>query len=104
RGTQRAEDKAVAEQQVVRGRRGRGQVGAARRMDANPVAVVGHHMRLVERDPATNVIAECLADDRRVVGEAQCGIAYRPATRILERLRQVPVVERGDRLYAPVTQ
>jgi hypothetical protein len=46
-----------------------------------------------------DAVAEALGDDRGVVGEREGRVALRPAAPVLERLRQVPVVEgdgRGD--------
>ena len=42
--------------------------------------------------------------DARVLGEALGRVALRPAARVLERLGQVPVVERRDRLDAALAQ
>ena len=97
---------AVREQQVVRRRAAR---SASR---ACPGALVpcgvaeeGDDPRLVEGDPV-------LDDGRRarsaisagVLGEALGGVARRPAAGVLQRLRQVPVVERRDRLDAALEQ
>ena len=45
-------------------------------------------------------VAEAVVHDRGVVGEPLGGVALRPAAGVLERLRQVPVVERRHRLDA----
>src|SRR5690606_4835567 len=43
-------------------------------------------------------------DELRVVGETPGGVAVRPAARVLERLRQVPVVERREGADAGLEQ
>jgi hypothetical protein len=90
------ERESVGEVQVVnRGERIR-PVGAARGVRAGAVAEVGGAPRLVEGRPGRDAIAEGLADHGRVLGEAVRRVAVRPAAGILERLRQVPVVQGGD--------
>ena len=79
--------------------RGRGLV-PARRVPALAVAEVGRAPWLVERRPGVHSITEGGAHDRGIVLERVGGRARRPAARILERLRQVPVVQRRDRLDA----
>ncbi len=92
---QRLGGQPVAEQEVVRGG-GRGVgVPQSRGVGTVPVPVVGHHLRLVQRDPAGHPVAERLRADRGVVGEAPGGVAHRPAAFVLELLGKVPVVE-GD--------
>ena len=56
------------------------------------------HPGLVDRDPLRHHVAERVRHRPRVLGEALRGVAGRPAAAILERLRQVPVVEGRDRL------
>ena len=51
--------------------------------------------RLVERRPVLHAVAETELRDRGVVGEAVRRVAVAPAAVVLERLRQVPVVEGG---------
>src|ERR1017187_7604042 len=103
-GTQRTEGETVPEEEVMRrcGRR-RG-VGPSRRADAEPVAEIGDDPRLVEGDPPGYTVAECSADDRRVLGEVLGGLPPGPASGILERLGEIPVVERDHRLYPAVEQ
>ena len=50
--------------------------------------------RLVERGPGVDPVAERVVHVAGVVGEAVRGVAVRPAAPLLERLRQVPVVQR----------
>ena len=56
--------------------------------------------RLVERGPVLHPVAERAVHERGVLGEPGGGVAGRPAAGVLERLRQVPVVEREPRLDA----
>ena len=44
-----------------------------------------------------DAVAERAHDDRRVIGKARRRVALRPAARVLERLRQVPVIQRHQR-------
>ena len=100
----RADGEAVTEQQVVR----RGQRGAGVLHPGGvPAGAVAQHrraVRLVQGDPAPHPVAEVLLDGRRELGEPVRGVAVRPAARVLERLRQVPVVERHDGRDAPPEQ
>ena len=73
-------------------------------VDAGPVAEVGDDQRLVHRDPALDPVAKRLADDGRVVREAQRDVPRRPAALVLERLRQVPVEQRGRAGYPALRQ
>ena len=66
----------------------------AGRVDAGGVAEQRRAPRLVERRPGRHPIAERLEHRRGVLGEPVRGVAVRPAASVLERLRQVPVVQR----------
>ena len=55
----------------------------------DPRLVVGRNRR--------DAIAKAMAYDVGVVGEAQRGVASRPSAAVLQRLRQVPVVQREVR-------
>ncbi len=68
----------------------------ARRVAPLEVANEGGHPWLVEGDPTSNSVTEAPDDGRRVIGEAVGGRPVGPTTFILQRLRQVPVVERRD--------
>ena len=86
---------AMAEQEVMRGgSRGLG-VPQAGGVLAVAIAVVGHDLRFVQRDPTGHPVTEGLRADRGVLGEPVSGITYRPAALVLELLGQVPVVQRG---------
>ena len=97
---ERGEREPVREQQVVRGARGLGVVGVARRLHAPRVAEERRAHRLVDRDPVLGEVAERVGHERRVLAEAVRRLAGGPAALVLERLRQVPVVERHVRLDA----
>ncbi len=74
---------------------------AARRHPAQRVAEQARDVRLVDRDPLLDPVAEPHAAERGVLPEPLGGLAVQPAALVvLERLRQVPVVERGHRLDA----
>ena len=45
-----------------------------------------------------HLVRERLVDERRVLREPRRGVPVRPSPGVLERLRQVPVVQRDDRL------
>jgi hypothetical protein len=97
-GTGRAErpgGQAVAEQQVVGGGGRGGVIAQPGRVVAVPVAVGRDHLRLVEGDPPGDPVAERLGGQCGVVGEPFGCIPTRPASLILQFLREVPVVEGG---------
>ncbi len=56
--------------------------------------------RLVQRGPGVDPVAERVEDQHRVVGEPVRGVADRPAARVLQLLRQIPVVQRHPRVDA----
>ncbi len=96
----------VSEQRVVahlvqRPRRER----EARRVHAAAVAQVDEGADLVRRHEAADPIGEPARDEARVVGEGPRRLARLPAAEArLQRLRQVPVVEGGDRFDAGAEQ
>ncbi len=91
---QRLGGEPVPEQQVMRGGGRGGGVVQPGGVLAVPVAVVGHHLRLVQRDPPGHPVTEGLGADRGVLGEPLRGVAHRPAAVVLQFLGQIPVVER----------
>ena len=95
---------AVRQVLVVQG----GQCGiglaAARCVLARGVADEGGAQRLVERRPVVDPVAERVVDCHGVVAEAVGRVAVRPASFLLQRLRQVPVVERQPREDARAEQ
>ena len=95
---QRLDGPAVREVQVMhRGERG-SRLVPARRVAALPVAEVRRAPRLVEGRPGVHPVAERRADDAGVLLERIDGRAHGPSALVLERLRQVPVVQRRDGL------
>ena len=94
----------VREQQVVRDPQGRHPVADAGRLDAFGVPEEGDDPRLVVGDPLRHDVAEPVGHQRRVLREALGGVAHRPPARVLPRRRQVPVVERRDRLDPTLEQ
>ena len=103
-GAQRVDGETVREQRVVGGVHGGDVVLAAGCVHAGGVAEKRHAPRLVDRDPAAHPVAERVVDERGVLGQAVGGLALRPAARVLEHLRQVPVVQRRPRLDAAFQQ
>ncbi len=79
-------------------------VGAARGVHAGAVSEEGAAPRLVEGDPVRDAVAQGAGDDARVVGEPLGGVPVRPAARVLQGLRQVPVVQREGRRDAVLQQ
>ena len=94
----------VTEQEVVGRREGAEHQSPSRGELLLGVADEGHDVRLVDRAPVRHPVAQPLGHDRRVLPEAQGGVAAEPAPGILERLRQVPVVEGGHRRDAGLEQ
>lgn len=88
---------AVRHEQVVRGAEGVGGAGPAGGVHARRVPEVRGHPWLVDRRPGVDAVGEAVVHDAGVVREAQRGVAGRPAAAVLQRLRQVPVVEGGVR-------
>ena len=72
-------------------------------MDAGGVAQERAAPRLVEGRPPLHAVAEARGDHGRIVGEPLDGAPRRPPAVVLERLRQVPVVERRQR-HQPAPQ
>jgi hypothetical protein len=79
-------------------------VADARRLAALGVAEERDHPRLVVGDPLRDHVAELLRHQPRVLGEALGRVARRPAAAVLQRLREIPVVQRGDRLDPALEQ
>ena len=72
----------------------------AGRVAADGVADEGRHPRLVERRPVLDAVVQPVVDRRGVLGEALGRVALGPAAAVLQRLREVPVVERDPRADA----
>ena len=68
------------------------------RVPRRDVAELRENVLLVDRDPMLHAIAEALEHEFRVRGEIVGALPALPATvAVLERLRQIPVVERDHR-------
>ncbi len=63
-------------------------------MLAVAVAVIGHHLRFVQRYPLGHPVTEGLRADRGELGEPLGDLTHRPAAVVLQFLGQIPVVER----------
>jgi hypothetical protein len=57
-------------------------------------------VELVDGEEVPDPVAQLLGDVAGVVGEPQRDFARLPPPLVLEHLRQVPVIERGERLDA----
>ena len=101
---QRAQREAVGEQQVVRRTQRGGPVADPRRLGPVGVTEEGHDPRLVVGDPLRHGVPQLRRDERGVLGEAVRGVALAPAAAVLQRLRQIPVVERRDGLDPALEQ
>ncbi len=95
---------AVAQVEVVGGAQGGDRVGAAGGVDAGAVAEEGAAPGFVEGGPGLHPVAQGVGGEGRVLGEPLGGGALGPAARVLQFLRQVPVVEGGDGLDALLQQ
>ncbi len=107
-GAESGGGQAVAEELVVGGRQRVQHQRVPRGVDAEGVPEDHVHERLVEGDPGRYTVAEPVSDEIRVLGESESGFPLHPATCVLQRLRQVPVEEGGQRgdagLQQPVHQ
>jgi hypothetical protein len=68
------------------------------------IAAIGDDPRLVECGPQLDSIVERLVDDACVVDEPVGHVGIEPPAAVVERGRQVPVVERRHRLDAGFEQ
>ena len=71
-------------------------IGLSGRMRADPVALAGRYLGLVQRDPHADLVTELAREQLRVLGEPLGGVAVGPAALVLELLREVPVVDGGQ--------
>jgi hypothetical protein len=101
---QRAQRQAVGEQQVMRRAQGGRPVADPGSLGPVRVTEEGHDPRLVVGDPLRHAVAQMRRDEPGVLGEAVRGVALAPAAAVLQRLRQVPVVERRDGLDPALEQ
>src|SRR5882672_3107451 len=84
----------------VRGTYERQRFLATGRMHAVPVADGGEGLGLVEDIPVHDAVTERTGDDLGVFRETRRRIALRPTARLLQGLRQVPVIQRHERTNA----
>ena len=91
---QRVEDQPVPEQQVVGGHEPGRALAPPGGVHTGGVAEEGRAPRLVQGRPHRDAVAERVVDADGVLGEPVGGVAVGPPARVLQRLRQVPVVER----------
>ena len=94
----------VAEQQVVGCQHALALAVVPGRVQARGVAEERRAPRLVERGPHVHPVAERVVHVERVLGEALGGVADGPAALLLQRLRQIPVVQRQPRQDAGIQQ
>ena len=90
--------------QVVRHDRGLVCAAVAGREHTVHVAAVGHHPGLVQRGPQRHAVVERFVDRAGVVSEPVCDVGVEPAAAVVQRRRQVPVIERGHRRDAGTQQ
>ena len=96
---------AMGEEDVVKGGRlATDIVLVAGRVEAVQVAEQADDPRLVDREPGADAVAVGLEAGRGELGETLGRVAGEPAALVLERLRELPVVERHDRLDTAVEQ
>src|SRR5450631_1202079 len=87
----------MTEEQVVsRCQRALPLVGAGS-MLAVGIAKIGRAPGLVQGDPAPHPVTEVVMDQCRIIRETLRRITVAPSAVVLQRLREVPVVERGRR-------
>ena len=79
-------------------------VGNSRRLAAEAIAEEREHARLVECRVALHPVAVAARDQVGVIGEPLRAIAVGPAAEVLQRLRQIPVIETKPRLDAGCDQ
>ena len=96
-GPQSLRGQAVREQQMVGHGHGDIDVSQAGRVPPLEVPDPRGAARLVQRAPVLDPVPEQAGHRRGVVGEAGGGLPRRPAAPVLQRLRQVPVVQRRER-------
>ena len=97
---QRLDGEAVTEVEVVGGAQRGDRVGPAGGVHPGAVTEEGAAPGLVERGPPLDAVADGVGDDPGVLGEPLGRGALGPAARVLQLLRQVPVVEGEGRLDA----
>ena len=97
-GPDRLHAEGVCDQQVMRRGQRRFRLGATGRVRAHTVPVIRDDVRLVERREVADAIAEPGGDQGRELGERMRRRPFGPATGILQPLRQIPVIQRDERV------
>src|SRR6202035_3571265 len=62
----------------------------------SPVADIHEREEFVDREEIPGAVAELSCDIAAVIRKRLGGVARLPAALVLQRLRQVPVIERGE--------
>src|SRR5205085_11324426 len=96
--TELARSATVREQHVVDRSQRAAEILLARRVESVCVAEDSVYPRLVDRAPALDAVAVGVEARARVLGERVDDVGVAPAAVVLERLRQIPVVKRDERL------
>ena len=95
--TECLDGEAVAEQEMVHGRQPRGGILQTRGVGPADVAEERRAPGLVQRGPHGHPVAQSIMNVHGVLAETVRGVPVAPAALVLDRLRQVPVVERQPR-------
>ncbi len=85
-------------------RHGQRKIADTGRLLAAQVAHEGRHPRLVVGQPERDAIAEAIEHRSCVLAETGGCVTVRPATFVLQRLREVPVKERDERFDPTLEQ
>src|SRR5215467_10464097 len=83
----------MCEQQVMRRGVSRLLIAYAWSMFAIPISKIGRAPGLVQRDPPVDSISQLSRDYLCVVGKSRCRIPVEPATFLVQRQRQVPMIQ-----------
>src|SRR5258708_30106314 len=81
----------------VRGAHALGEILSRWRVNSPCIAQKREDPWLVENAPVGDAVAQGAGDDFRVLREAAGKIPIRPASRVFQFLRQVPMVKRAER-------
>ena len=97
RGPERLERQPVAEEDVMRRRRGQAHVAMARSVCAHPVALVHGLLGLVDGGPHAHPVTQRFGEHAGVLREQLGRVTAGPPALLLQRLGQLPVVHGGHR-------
>src|SRR5215467_9495901 len=87
-----AERLALRNTHHMRGAHAVNEIVTSRGMNPPPIAKKGEDPRLIENAPMLDTVAEGARDDFGVFREAAGQVAIRPASRVFQLLRQVPMI------------